>query len=301
MTAPPRPRLKHRVDFAGLFEVPAPNLDLLEYYVETLAQSAQYAHLPELLTQFEEFERGLAAPLIRVEEESANNLLAQLQGKTAAMRLQSAQWGGAGEQAEDRRLSLTDEVVLRVELAQGPYSVLLNADKTAQLPAYWAGLCQECAVPPVLARSQVFRKEVLERLLPNGLLEFQEAILRNAFAALQALGISEANLVALTPEVLEVNAGKQHASAFALLKAHAKLGKHLHVTAERHEMLRADLHLRHRLSDPKHTGSTVAWTGLCLPDETEFYVLFKRHVLNQPQTEHDLYFRYRGRLAKWVH
>jgi hypothetical protein len=311
-------RIKDVSEFCKLFRVRIPLEEEFDYYISVLTQSKEFAHLPELVEDFAAFENYLEGGSV---SSFKMGILNQLKNKLSATEafnnLREFKPGAMGTlhtEAEKHQGSF----LVPVDIAEAKYSVFKCFDLRQELPATWEAFCYDQKVPEILARSKSFRQLVFGTLDPKKLQCTQQHLMELIFFAIRSNGIPSHYLLTFTSDELVFRLG---------LTAEESLPDYLLVEdiVDRinsgpwpdmfPEPFSGNLKLRHGIFK-LHTLSkgmfvkdvykaedrdfSFQYKMLVGVPGNQFYIYFKKHILNQPVEDRDLYFYSDQRLAKWV-
>ncbi len=295
------PRLRYRVDFSGLYEILAPNIDLLDYYIDTLSRSKEYGFLKEVEDDFQLLEEELnrkERTLLDAENESVGRLTDRIEKTSAFDKLSKRALKIDDVTYVNRQGSFLERPLIRIRVAQEEYSALKRLDSQEELPKSWQQLCEECDVPAAFSSSRVYRHEVFERILPHNPRLYTQAILYELIHSLDNYGLSQETIAHLSDHDLVIDAADQQNDLISLIDEEERFSGSLDIEKVRIEMVQKDVYV---WTISHLSGVEEEYKSLRGAKPEDFYPLFKKHILNENAKVHDLYFRHNGRLARWVH
>jgi hypothetical protein len=261
--------------FARLFRIPLPRPEWVWHYVDTLARSAEYAELPRLARAFEALEASLAheeAGVALARKRAITSLNDHISGSRAYARMLQAEHQGRTPRF-DRRMEHHGAWLVSVDIRKANDSTLRMFDEDGELGEDWASLCAMLEVPAVLAQSKT-----------QGLFAEADVVLQLHDEFVVRPEQEDDAVVAL---IRGIELAAQGAPVPFVCRAQRFTPLDRGYCVVEHAGVEGDA-LR-----PTHASLFKVPGNL-------FYPYFRRHVLEEPLQEKDLYFRAEGHLARWA-
>ncbi len=311
-------RIKDVSEFCKLFRIRIPLEEEFDYYVSVLTQSSEYGYLPGLVEDFaafEDFLEGGSASSYKM------GILNQLKNKLASteafLQLRDFKPGPSGAlKVENEKHQAA--FLAQVDILDASYSILKCFDGRQELPPNWEAFCYDQKVPEILARSKSFRQLIFGTLDPRKLQAVQQYLMELIFFAIRTNGIPPHLLMTFASDELlfRLNMSAEESIPDFLLiedlvdrinsgpwpdmipdpfsgNLKLRLGVYKLHTLSKGEFVK-DIY---RPSDTQFEFMHKTLVGV---PGNQYYIYFKKHILNQPVEERELFFYSDHRLAKWV-
>jgi hypothetical protein len=159
------------IAFKKMFKVPIPVEDYADYYIDQLARSPEFAHLPALLAEFVAWQARINDDPKVARKASSERLIEFLKGTTAFTKLQldEALFREVGYnypmQRVDRRKEFFDgRWIVSIDLVQANFYTFWSLGLEHDT---WDDLCDSQEIDPLLAKSKTFRQMVFGHLCPK--------------------------------------------------------------------------------------------------------------------------------------
>lgn len=295
--------------FSKLFKLPIPLHREVDYYLQTLARSAQFEDMATLRAEFESFEARLQQRQMGAAQyrNQCNERLVKFIGATEAYkRFEDAPLPARPSRKDDRR-RFHGQVWLSIDLRKANYHTLRRFDDDGELGQSWEALLEEQGVDRALSHSKSFRQIIFGNLNPKRSQRLQSAIIADMLHGLIGGGqMVQDEVVFIGHDELIVACG-QGPEAAERCAAIGQAAQALEALPAPHTM---------RLTVLRH--SALAGRGCALEEHLDpntldvtqrrlfgvpgnlFFLYFKQHVLQEPLDVRDRYFWNEGRLAMWV-
>jgi hypothetical protein len=311
-------KIKDVSEFCKLFRVRIPLEEEFDYYTSVLTQSAEFNYLPSLISEFAEFENSLEGGSVSSHKMGVlSQIKTRLTSVEAFHHFKDFKPGPSGilkNESEKHQGSF----LVPVDMVEANYSMFRAFDQRGELPPTWEEFCNDQKVPGILARSNSFRQLVFGTVDPRKLLAMQQFMMEQIFFAIRTNGIPVHHLLNFSGDELLFGLGltvEESIPDFLLIedivdrinsgpwpdiipdtfggKIKIRLGVHKLTTLNKgtfvKEMYKAD-------------GSTFKplYKTLVGVPGNQYYLYFKKHILNAKVEDRDLYFYSEQKLAKWV-
>jgi len=283
--------------FKKLFKVPIPVDKHAEYYIETLARSQEWAHLPGLLEEFKAFQaRCPEGQVGAVRKATMNQLIDYLTSTEAYKAFQ------AGEHYEpistcDKRGQFDEWSVVSIDLVAANFYTFWSFGLPHDT---WEDLCESQGVDPLLIKSKSFRQIVFGNLNPKRNQRVQAANMDKIHKSLQETLGDKFHLVFLQhDELIFVSDGDVDDSVRASKEAISQLGEipaRINVHSKQRLGGKGQFVVQHFDPDTFH----MLYKTLFGVPGTRYFIEFKKHILKEPLDERDRLFVNDGKIAMWL-
>lgn len=309
--------IKDIQEFSRLFRVRIPYDAEFDYYIETMAKSPEFSHLPALVEEFAEFEKWVRTVNLypgSYKMEMLRKIKDYIVDTDSYARFFDAPYTVMGNKQDS--LSTHDgRYLISFDLRKANYAVLKSFDKRNELPSQWSELVEEMKIHPIMAKSKVWRQLVFGGLDPKQSQRCQNAFMLGFWDRLADAGISENDRILFSPDEIVINAGKlktvvkrnfsnmeaiaaeaHDPEALPQVPAPFRGNMDIRVRIFRLVSLESGMYIREELDGDLN----VKYKSLYGVPGNRFFIEFKKHILEAPLEDPDLYFINEHKLAKWV-
>lgn len=282
------------IAFQKMFKVPIPVPKHAEYYIETLARSEHFQHVPKLMEEFLAFQARCIFSPKKTRLEAMDRVVDGLKATDAYHKIATV-----GE------IETVPKVDKRNEFADGQLLISLDL-KSANFHTFWRyGLeyntweevCTAFDVDPLLAQSKSFRQIVFGNLMPKRNQKIQAQLIHKVWEELDYQGYptvfkhhDELIIAAFGPEKDMIRSAKEVVALLgdtlirAVPQTKQKIpGKGQYVVDE-YDIDSMDYVKRYLFGVPGN----------------RYMMAFKEHILKEPFDERDRMFVNDGHLAMWL-
>jgi hypothetical protein len=170
-------------------------------------------------------------------------------------------------------------------------------------------------IHPLLGKSKVWRQLVFGGLDPKQNQRCQQAYMTGLWNRIASSGVAPEDRILFSPDEIVINAGKLKATVkrnFANLQALAAESKDADAMPQVPIDFRGKMDIRVRLyrlqtiesgmyiQEELDSDLNIKYRSLHGVPGNRFFIEFKKHILEAPIEDPDLYFINEHRLAKWV-
>jgi len=223
-----------------------------------------------------------------------------------------------------------ETVLLSIDINSANYTIFTLFDEKGEMGTSWLDFCsKQKDMHPIMTKAKIFRQVIFGELNSSRNSKIQSRVTLSIYSHLiEKFGISLAEkLVFLSHDELVFQFGKETKESLQWIN---QVNTYLDTTTVPITSSDTNLHARaihkgkhfkttvYRMKALDDAGSKAVKTVLSVQDTdgessyveqhkslfgvsaSQFFMHFKRYVLNMPVEERDLYFVSEGRLAKWV-
>ncbi len=311
-------KIKDITEFCRLFRVRIPVETEFDYYLDTLKRSPEYTWLEERLEQFIELEEWLGDESVGSFKMDQLNYLKRVIGDSRTYYDFSRYDVGIPRGRKDMLNQHTGRFLCTIDIQEANYAVFRSFDRYEEFPLDWETLCKEEKIHPILTTSKAWRQLLFGNLYPKRNQRFQHVFLESFIDLLRPMGLREDMLLTLSHDEATIVLGDTEEEAAQTMQAVKVMAEmvagpdcsdqipepfagqlDLNLRAVRLENLGRGSYIRERfnLEEGKFVFSHKTLYGV---PGNQFFMHFRKHVLDEEYDERDLLFINDHKLAKWV-
>lgn len=304
--------MKDLAEFEKIFKVTFPVEEHYKYYIDTLAKSPFYAGLPNLVKEFEQYERD-------VEElgyESAKSykldyalprLIDYILGTEAYVNLMSSDLGIDSKlRTKDELINNDEKLLISIDFRSANYSSLKKFDSFGSLGDSWEGLCRDLDIHPTLSKSKSFRQYVFGNINPKKLQKVQHtSILKIVDSLISNYGFSEDDFVFISHDEFIIKMESVNDVNMLMSQVGIIIGQE-EINMPTHYKIFINHSIGHKgmcvqsIFEIKGGNYCLKYDTLFKVPGHKFFKYFKQRILNEPIDKRDLMFMSDGEVAVWA-
>lgn len=311
-------KIKDITEFCRLFRVRIPIEKEFDFYIDTLMRSPEYAWLEERLQQFAELEEWLDGDEVGGFKMDQLNYLKRIISDSRTYYDFSRYDVGVPRGRKDMLNQHTGRYLLSIDILQANYSIFRSFDRYREFPLDWDTLCKEERIHPLLAASKAWRQLLFGNLYPKRNQRFQHIFVESFIDLLRPLGLRDDMLLTISHDEATIVLGdtpEEAAQTYQAVKLMADMvagpdcseaipepfaGQlDLGLRPFRLENLGRGSYIRERFTIEEGEFKFSHKTLYGVPGN-QFFMQFRKHVLEEEYDERDLMFMNDHKLAKWV-
>lgn len=314
--------MKDIVEFEKLFKVTFPVLEHHQYYIDTLAKNAFYAGLPNVVKEYEQFERDVVSlGYSSVKSYKLDYALPKLKnyllGSEAYNNLMS--WDIPDKlRTKDELRHHDDKMLMSIDFKSANYSALRTFDSAGELGTDWDDLCSILDIHPTLAKSKSFRQYVFGNTNPKRLQRRQHSnIIKIVDALIKDYGFVDSDFVFISHDEIIVKVVREIHESKGFVQGVGVNIVHVVNTAIGEIIQREGigmpthykLFINHAIGkgmcvqsihEIKGTSFVLKYDTLFKVPGNKFFKYFKKRILHEPLDRRDLMFTNDGEVAVWA-
>lgn len=198
------------------------------------------------------------------------------------------------------------ELMFSIDIKKANYTILKSIDAYGDMCNSWDQLCAKLEIDKALRLSKSFRQMVFGNLNPKRNQRLQHNVMAKVCATLPLA--HRKNIIFISHDEIVILCESQDQAKdlkhFVNKDLHKELGKKI---ADRRNVFEFGTQLyvlneieKDRFAKTINPNTSQSIKTLVGIPSNQFYIYFKKHILEQPLDERDLYFYNDHRLAKWV-
>lgn len=302
--------MKDIAEFEKIFKVTFPVREHYRYYIDTLAKSPFYAGLPNLVKEFEQYERdceelGYKSAKAYKLDYALPRMKDYLLNSEAYKNLMD--WNLPDKLRTKDVLRHNDgQMLISIDFKAANYNALKTFDSFDALGDSWEGLCRDLDIHPTLSKSKSFRQYVFGNTNPKRLQRRQHSyVVTIVDSLIENYKYTEDDFVFISHDEFIVKLDDNAYRFTALLSDIA--------TTKRDNLIDMPTHYKIFMNKPIGAGMCVQsmykpvknmiafdYDTLFKVPGNKFYKYFKKEILNQPLDRRDLMFMSDGEVAVWA-
>jgi len=281
--------------FRKLFKIPIPVDEHVHYYINTLAKSEEFAHLPALLDEFKEFEARCPVSPKRTRQETMERLVHHLEALPTYQEMQNYPLPSTVPTCDRRNHFADGRWLISFDLVAANFTILksFGSDLTT-----WEDLCTQLDVDPLLTKSKSFRQIVFGHLNPKRSQRFQAVEIDRIWRAFDKpefeLVFKQHDELVITSEEVPI----EELVSLARRVCHRDVMLPVRRTLHKKEHLEGKNQYIVTKYDPDTLEPTQ--TSLFGIQGNRYMIEFKKHIIKEPLDDRDKLFMSDGKLAMWL-
>lgn len=313
--------IKNISEFEKLFKIKIPKKDEQEYYFKNLIKSEEYKYLPKLIDDFCFFEqwieennfKSLSSYKLDICLESFKNYVKNTQAHKDLMEIDFSKSNLTTKNELKRKLEEHPEkIFLSIDIKSANFSAYKYLDKKGEFFNSWEELCSHLDIHPILTASKSFRQMCFGHLSPKRIQNIQHKYIMKLDEFFKSLNYKN-DIAFISHDEIVLSLDKEFLSSFQefVLKnlkeenwykdfpikqsvySLTKIGKDKYV-----KNIISENPINYGINEIKEDFKPYK-TLLGIPGN-QFYMNFKKYILEEEIDERDLYFWSDNKLAKWI-
>ena len=306
--------MKDLTEFQKLFKVNIPVKEHAQYYIDTLARDSFYAGLPNLVKEYEQYERdceelGYKSAKSYKLEYALPRMKDYLVNSEAYKNLMDWSLPDKLRTKDDLRNN-DNTYLISIDFKSANYNALKTFDSSDALGDSWEGLCRDLDIHHTLSKSKSFRQYVFGNTNPKRLQRRQHSnIIKIVNALIDDYDFEEDDFVFISHDELILKLRPDHKiavnriqiinSAIGNIIKNEMIGMPTHYKVFKNEGFGRGMCVQ-TIYQTKMGGLSEKHDTLFKVPGSKFFKYFKKLVLKEPIDRRDLMFMNDGEVAVWA-